>query len=397
MRNILWYLTLSSSIWITYFGSISTSLGDVYFFPILVLLNFIILIFKRKIVVNQNIKFTLVLFFLMIIYGLLSLLWVIDVNMGIKKLTHYLIGLMFLFQFLIIVNNREILKKSISIFSLNYYLVLLVGLIETLSGIYIHSTHYIQTNNLNSLGYHFPMVMTNNTNDFAVFLFLFFPLVLFNLTRVKKYKNLLIFIIYCLITFLIFNTESRLGSFFIILYGFLFIPYSLLYKLKNKGLKVSMLLLLTLLSLIILIFNIPILTDIFYSIKNDPRITLINIAWGSFSDTYGLGLGIGSLFNVTSINIHNYVLEIFFEFGLMVFTFFFLWLIYIFYKLNKVYYESFNVKLLLFYFKLNIILIPFWGGISSTITSNPFIWIFYAFIVAFLNVLTLKKRGDFIA
>ncbi|WP_415840049.1 O-antigen ligase family protein, partial [Paenibacillus endophyticus] len=355
MNKLLWYLTLSASVWITYFGSISSFIGEVYPFQIFVVINFCMIILKKEIKVNKIIAITLLLFIFILIYGFTSLYWVDDQSVSVKKAAHYLIGILFLIQFTIIVNRYSKLRQSIHVFSVNFYLVMLISILEIISGNYHHATHFIQTNNVNSFGYHFPLVMFNNTNDLAVFLFLFFPIALYNLLDLKKFKKTTVFTVYLITTFIIYNTESRLGIFLIILYGVLFLLYSMLYHVKNRNLKLFFLLISTSSVAIFLIFESTFINNIFDAIKYDPRITLFNMALDSFSKTFTLGFGIGGLYNITSINIHNYILEIFFEFGLLVFALYFSWLVYIYTKLNKVKSVIYSENILVFYLKLNIL------------------------------------------
>lgn len=301
-----------------------------------------------------------------------------------------------MFQFILIVNNLSSLRRVFLIFSINYYLVLILSIIEIISGNYFHATHFIQTYNTNSLGFHYPIVMFNNTNDLAVFIYLFFPVAAYNLLLIKKFKKIIIFTFYIIIAFIIINTESRLGSALVILNGILYIYYSQLFKINNRKLKITFTIgLIAVGTVLLLVFESKVLSTILNAVTSDTRIILFKMAFNAFSNTLSFGLGIGSLFDITSINIHNYMLEILFEYGLLIFLLYSAWLVILYLMLNKIKSKIFSVNVLIFYLKLNILLLPLWGGISSTITSQPYIWIFYAILIICANIIrNFDKRGD---
>lgn len=408
MFKLLWYLTLSSSIWMTSVGSFSTSFGEVYPSQILVILVFFILILNKKIKINKTIGISLFMFGIMFLYGSISVIWSHNYLVSTKKLIQYFFGILFLVEFCIIVNNHEEFKKSIYVFTINYYMVTLIALFEIFTGNYFYANHYIQTVHLNNMGFHFPLVMLNNTNDLAVFIFLFFPIVLYSINAYSSHRKKKSLCLYIIVVFTIFNTESRLASALIVFYGFFFILCNMLKKFKSEKMKIFLMAFGGIFCVIILfILDSEIISTYIYTILNDPRIMIYSIALESFWKTFAFGLGIGGVYNISYmniVNIHNYVLEILIEFGLIIFILYISWLCFIEYKLTKVYVDKYYSKTLLNYLRLDILFIPLWGSISSTITSRPHIWIFYALIILSTNLLNdsndnkaaliVKKRGE---
>lgn len=385
--KILWYITLSSSVWNSYFGGL-------YLFPIFVFLTAFMMIQKGNIKVTKIAKVTFSIFLVMLFYGSLSLYWSLDQSLGLRKLMHLFIGILFLFEFCIIVNRFEKLIKSIHIFSFNYYLVLIISLIESFTGKYVYATHEIQTYHLNSLNLHYPLVMFNNTNDFAVFLLLFIPVILYHTMLLRKFKIIVTISVYLLIAFVIFNTESRMASALVVLVGISVLFYGILYYLKNSRIKVFFCLIIFSFIISFLLIESNFINSVADTILNDSRIILYENAFNSLKDTFTIGVGIGSLYHITSINLHNYILEILIEFGILIFILHLVWFLYLFYSISKIRSNVFSEYLFANLQKLYIIFIPLWGGISSSITSKSLIWVFYAFLIVFVNILN-RKQGEY--
>lgn len=397
MVKTLWYLTLTSSIWLTYLGSFSSPVGSIYPFQILVLVMLLCIILRKKIKINKTVIFTIIVFTIFFTYGLASLIWTKQFSIGFNKIIQYLFGILFLFEFIILVDNKEKFLNSLYILAINYIGVLFVALLEIFSGLYFYATHYIQTFQLNFLNLNYPLVMFNNTNDLAVLLFMLHPLVIYVL-RIKNANNKFISFIFIVIIFVIFNTESRLASVLILIYGILWPIIYLINKIgKTRIIRYLIIISLLFLVSVVTLIDLDILMKAINEVLNDGRVNIYSNALKLFFESYGIGLGIGGTYNTGNygiMNVHNYLLELLFEFGLIIFFMYFIWLMYIFVKnIYAIRNVKIKEKIFLQYLNLHLFLLFIWGSISSTMTSRPHIWILYSIVTLTTYIFSERPKN----
>ncbi|MEM3509510.1 MAG: O-antigen ligase family protein [Nitrososphaerota archaeon] len=134
----------------------------------------------------------------------------------------------------------------------------------------------------------------------------------------------------------------------------------------------------------------------FYSQNGDPfsyRLDLLRFSLSLIAKSYLLGIGAGGdSFYIMNAglpgNTHNWLLEVFVNFGIFIFILYIFIIVDLLYRLKKIFsasnlsYEIRSIALALF---LGLIIIPINGMIVSSLIKVNFFWIFYGIVVAFCD------------
>lgn len=394
--HFIWYLTLTSAIWISFFGSIKVFSQQIYPYQILIILLYFIIILNGKIEFSQFEIITIMFWYLFFLRGFISLYWIENQYLGMVKLSHYFFGILLLLGFIIVIKDKEILSKSINVFFYNYLLIIILAIYEMVTGYHFRATHPIQTVHKSSYGYHYPLVQFNNTNDLAVFLYMFYPLIAYKLNKINKYGRLLNVTFYILVYSIILNTGSRMVSLLMLVYPIIRIT-RFLYNLEygKRAFNILLLILLPVLGLYLAINNYEPLYNILYPVFTDARIGIYKNTIEELLNNNLIGVGIGGLPEIIFGNIgavHNYLLEVLTEFGVYIFVLLLLWyskMVINLYKASIL--ASFTEKNLFNDFVMQVFTLFLWGGVSSIMTRIPHMWIFYGFLFT-MPLLSIDNR-----
>lgn len=331
----------------------------------------------------------IIYFILMIMYAMFTLIWGMYSPIGLGVITSLITSVLVMFY----VAGLNKLELKLMLNSMNYFtiLVLLLSVIEIITGEYLIFSNIDFIYTLNSYGLHYPGVFFVNPNDLAQYLLVGAPLLIFTNFE-KKDKLFSTIIISLIVIFVLVNTLSRMG---IISITLVFFAYIFLSEIKNKrnkmlnGLLIMLLIfsLLSYLDIDILKYNIVeqfLKIDTsqgYFTGREQIYSSVLNIAKNNFL----FGAGLGASYAISVIGTHNMFLFILTDLGLFWGIGFIIVLILSFLQLLR-------YKSLRFYdYKINIILIsilvvfPLFSSMSSANEQRKIIWILLGIVFSLIN------------
>lgn len=255
------------------FSIIDIEFINIFAFRLLILLSIFFLIIKGKLYIprgNNSLLLTVFTFYL-IFYGLLSLIWVEDINYAIKAISHNSWG------FLIVITMLSFLNKIDNPFLdirnawlIAFSFLAFFGLLEVTSSIHFKSnfTNYLETFDFARSTFNSPLATFSNPNDFAVFLV--FTLIIYFI-KIKPKNVFVALLVSALIIFLVLYTRSTISKIAMI-YVFI-VTLSLMVFANDK-----------------LIFrnNLNFILNRFSTLKNNLSSTIIIVGFVTFSIAYVL-------------------------------------------------------------------------------------------------------------
>jgi teichuronic acid biosynthesis protein TuaE len=234
--DILWYFTAIFAIWSASLGGISVPMvGLLYPFRIIAVLLTVILLFKSKKTdwkIKKSTCFTIIpLVVYMTLHAILSLIWSQDQLRTARAILNFIYVAMFLFQFFRMVRDKRTFHNFLIALSLNFVVLLLLGIYETYSGNYLFNDPAGIDVSWRTNAYHvfYPVVCFTNPNDFAFVISLTTPFMLYLLDeafKIKKWQRTAGKLAVIALTFFnMMNTCSRLGyiTYFIVMAIYLFL------------------------------------------------------------------------------------------------------------------------------------------------------------------------------
>ena len=316
-------------------------------------------------------------------------------------------GLSITLSLSILLYNNYLFYKFIRYLFFLYILILALGIIQLLTGDNFISTYF--DSRVNYLGFFFPTSFFTNPNDLSYFIILIYPIIFLFLINNKNYITS--FLITIVSFFLVINTESYLSFLYIILYLFFLIIIYLIFLVSNfkknslnivQILKTFFLLLLFFLVFRFLTSGFPFFSQFISTISlsidtiftfnlNNPiiggRISIITENFYKFlSSNFLIGSGPGSSIYFTGYPLHNFFLTLLFEYGILVFISFLVFLLQILFYLFKVIHRFKGYQ---FAFILNFIIFIFLLPVSTSVISEGIqrksLWIILGLILGFIN------------
>ncbi len=192
---------------------------QIYFFHVML---FIMIIFTAlQWIKNGGISINMdkkILWFYIIwfIYICVSYFWSKNKSLNIKYIVIYAMMFAFLAVFVIYNSNKEKLKNTMKIIGLMLIVIVIIGLIEAMTGIQLPVKHYYNytVHKLSAVEIELlrtrPMVFSYNPNNFATLMSLCIPILLFLFSFVKYGREKLIYFLCSLLAFAtIVLTTSR--------------------------------------------------------------------------------------------------------------------------------------------------------------------------------------------
>lgn len=383
-------------------------------YRILLIILIVFFIYKRYFLLSNYLKVKEYFLFIIvwIIYSLLFLNWSIDQTNGIRYIFYLFIYLSLLICFINYIKNIQQIKIIFNIWILFLIVTIVIAIWEINTGQHLSTSGYMKSPELTIK---IPTTFYTNSNDYATFLAISLPFLLFYIWSSKKiYLKLFFLLISFTIAFLILYIGSRAN---IISISIAFILY---FVISNKQFKIKVSVIFIFLFFILFIFFQEIIDNILFMLNNnlmsiidssertmnDSNIVRMNLIYNSIdflSQTYGFGVGAGNAeawmekygsYDTMGItNPHNWWIEILVNYGLFIFVFYVVIYIRLIYQLFVVFLSSKDVnqkeiaKVLL----VSLLTFIFASISSSSVMAFMPQWILLIMSITFINVVKLNK------
>lgn len=424
MEHLYW-LTLYLLIAATFLNNAiySIDVGPFSLFPYRLLLVIALFLFLVNVLQNKEfhqrwrdvkVKGMLSFFLFWLGYGFISLLWTKSFSDGVKYL--FLLGMGTAFICLIVMHFTK-LERLMSFYVIWMAMTVLLMLI----GFYNHFTlQHLPSSSLYSgpeYKQHYPTSVFFNQNDFATFLSItfFFYLSLCKNSKNGYIKGTALILSLCAIV-LIGYTGSRASLLGVALGGAVYV-FILLPRLLKKWailLSAAFSILFVLLfynriaGVIYRLFFAP--TDSAYNNEvlpsNEARANLLKNAFHYLLDSFGFGVGAGNvpyylrnepIFATNQVEqVHNWLVEILVNFGLVVFLGYVVLYVFLFYQLYRFYGKGLGRSEKMLIEGTLVALVSFLvSSISPSSISNLFFhWVFLALAISIVNVMKNSKAEE---
>lgn len=337
---------------------------------------------------NNTITFGLFTYFVWITYGLISLFWSPDPEIGLtNEIVVMTIGMSSLFFFpLFLKDSDSTLKLIRNAWIYGLALTLPIAIYEIVT---MNHFSYDDERLIGGIGIYAPYasVFFGNYNNYCVFICLCLPMVIWGIIEEgKKVLKIFYLVVLGISVLIIFVNTNRTSMIIIVIY--------LLSQIRLNYKNLSFI------ALILLFFyfsynflpdplvqNIEILfkdrVNVDYSNDESGSVRMYNFiaGIGFLIDSYGAGVGAGgyeyymerSEYYKGIVNPHNFFLEIFSQYGIVIFSLFIIWLLKILIGFKKSVMLSSNVKRL---FYTSVLVIPIIGVINSDSLGNTYWWLY---------------------
>lgn len=157
------------------------TLPRVYGWTIIVLTASFFIV-KKRVEIPLGRSFWFAAFFaLMLLYALVSLIWVIDRHESLDTFMYQLSGVGVAVFMASVIHNFNDIKLFLRILSVCYIIIVIFSVIEIYSGVYFFHPGELAYTLKDSYGFNFPYTVFYNTNDNAAFLTMFAPFVVFTI------------------------------------------------------------------------------------------------------------------------------------------------------------------------------------------------------------------------
>lgn len=344
----------------------------------------------------KNIVGYIVFFLLMLLYAFTSLIWGDYSNVGLT-LVFPLITCFVAMAYISGFNEKELslFLKTFSIFTI---VVLIMSLMEILTGKYIFFNNLDFIYSINLYNLHYPGVAFPNPNDLGQYLLVGFPLVALMLFE-KKEQIILPMLLFFITIFVLINTASRLSLMsMVIIVAFYFVVSKF-----NKGKKFFKIFL-ALALVVALIGILPYfgfdfskynIVDNFLKVDASQdyftgRETIYSTVFQLGINNMVFGSGLGGSYTISAVGTHNMFLFIFADLG-FIFTFGFIAVLFsafvFLYKYKNIEICGCHLNLII----LSIIVIfPMFSCISSGNEQRKIVWILFGLVLTLIKNSKIK-------
>lgn len=348
------------------------------FISLLLIVFYIMESYKYKQIISITLKpynVTMVIWF---IWGLLSFFW-------IKSYGDWLNHILILFTTFgyaitapILVRKKNLIDNTKKILLFSYILVILIGLFEVHTGLYLFTLNRGNIGLFSSLRY--PLTFFYNPNDYAVFLVFGTILTLFfDKVKINKISNaFFIFLTLVATVYLLIIAEARLALYAAIIA----ILIKMYFLIKSKKFRVTLVIFSLFLTFVLFkYYDVITLANEYVAAdySGNIRLNLIENALIYLSDSNFIGVGAGNLkyyldnytiHNTMQIfDVHNWWIEILVTYGVFIFAIYIYSYLNVLFRASKKLYSKNNMK---FIFTWLILFIPL--SIASS-SAFPYIWI----------------------
>ncbi|MDM1521196.1 O-antigen ligase family protein [Myroides odoratimimus] len=326
-------------------------------------------------------------FYFFIFFSLLSFLKVIDYLSVIKEICYACVNFLIFAEIIVFAKSSRVDSFRLITFSVTtfVFLTLPIGLVEIMFNLHFSNSIFGSDNIIGGLGIskRYAAITFGNYNLYNHLLAIFFPFVLAFYSTVKnRFIKNVTFVSIILVGYILLINGSR-GA--ILCYLLAIIIFYLFYKknLKYRTLY-NFLFLIVFTAIVLFVLNSDEFVYIISrmsekGVGDDSRANLIEMGVNMLIDSNLLGVGAGNFTNYVQYNFnsdilvpHNIFVEIFSQYGIIVFGAFIYMLIVLCKNLRNLKNEShFIVLTSLLIFSLAFV-------INSVYLSNPYLWIYLA-------------------
>lgn len=334
--------------------------------------------YKDKKLISITLKPYNILMIIWFVWGLLSFFWIKSFGSWLHHVLILFIALGYTITAPTLVRKKNLIKNTKKILLFSYILVIIIGLFEVYTGVYLFTQNRGNIGIFSSLRY--PLTFFYNPNDYAVFLVFGTILILFfDRKKINKISNAFFLILTLVATiYLLIIAQARLALFAAIIV-ILIKMYFLIESKKIRGTLVIFSLFLTF-GLFEYYDTITLANEyVIADYSGNIRLNLIKNALHYLSDSNFIGVGAGNLkyyldnytiHNTMQIfDVHNWWIEILVTYGVFIFAIYIYSYLNVLFRASKKLYSKNNMK---FIFTWLILFIPL--SIASS-SAFPYIWI----------------------
>ncbi len=390
--SFFWICLISSALWGAALPGIDIGVGYLYIFRLLLPIFVLYIIFQSRFdnIFNQS---TLLICAIWLFYGFLALLWTPDTIASIKGLVNYFFGIFFMISIMVLLSDYKKINFTVGIIIINLLIFCGLGIIEAYTGTPFFGGYGNAVGFITSIGYYYPFGTFANPNDLIFCLLSFLPFIIIFIS-IKIRKKLVKYIIYLffvgLFALMIILADNRMGFIVLPLIIILFIFFSL-----KKQYQFPILILTIIFSFAIVLLGYVDLSVI----SEEARVTIWkNILLNGWNFGF-MGTGIGNSFyrlpNIDYVSIdwlmnpHFWFLEIFVEFGIIIFAMIMAWGLYIALKNLKLYQSISISEHAKKYSKATMVFMVVFTPLSvmsASISAMPNFWLLLGIVCAITNI-----------
>jgi teichuronic acid biosynthesis protein TuaE len=390
------------------------SIGPISLFPFRIALISLIVIFLLKkggkFELNTvHVKKSLIFHVFWVVYALTSLCWAVDKVEAIKHVIFILLNVLIIYFSIYFLRGPKDFWRLVNIWLIVFVFLLPIGVWEYLTGNHLPSSGL----NVVDVGYELykfaPTATFSNQNDYATWIALTFPLLL-SLFRYSGFglKRLFYGLVLLLTVLVLLFTTSRANYIAVGLSSVFWLLFmtNLREKFRYFVMICILLLLITKVLPEYLYEQLAYFIDDFVTLTEigkggdqgiDVRENLVKNGLIFFTWSWGFGLGAGNVeyymakfpvYPVGNIaNVHNWFVELLANYGLFIFIGYVYFLIYVFFALWRIYKTTTSIKNQILAEALLCALVgfPISSISSSSLMAFTPIWIYFGFVLAFIN------------
>jgi teichuronic acid biosynthesis protein TuaE len=424
-ENKIWENVFYIFIISAFFGPaiLSYNLGPFSLFPFRILFPVIALMFiylynRKSLYTWGEIQVKRILLFLMfwLVYAFISLLWVQSLTQGIMDLIFLVMGIGIIFFIVFFSTKIKHFQYLYSLWIISFVLILGIGIVNHFLRIHLPiSRIYTANPNYNYI----PTSVFVNENDFASLISLS---VFFVLSGILYFKNLFAraagVILILISLYMLEVTSSRANLLAVVIglgFWFLFLTdFKLKIKLIFWGALGTGVVSVIFYEKIEALFNAVyqliqslVVTSGSDETSTDIRINLLKNSMIFLEDTFGFGVGTGnSEFFMKNfavyptgniVNVHNWWVEILVNYGVLVFTLyclFYLFLLKELFIINRRLSGHSALKLVSVSLLLAMIVFPLASISPSSQIALNYFWVLYGIVIAFVNYCKVNDQEE---
>lgn len=384
---------------------------SIFLFRILLLLHFVFFLFlpEKKLSYLKPIRWLFLILVFWLVGFSVTLFWSDSLSAGLRYI-YYIFELSYLiFLATYYLNSKKLFFLFSKIITIIYVVQVFLGFLEVIAGFHLPQSGAFVYDTMTSAFQ--PTGLLFNTNDYAFFLVIFFPLVFWRLTYLRKpYRLISLSVISACATYLVISTYSRLG---LLIFGIallaVLITYSRIWSVFIGAWSTLIVTSLLLFSpaLFSKIQDIVVASFTEKGASTSDRMERYNTLWQITKDTNLLGVGAGNApikleqyrighaqVQETILAPHNFWLEVITDggfFGIFPILFFII-------LLGMSLYYAFVIqketdKLFLMMPILIIITFIIAAVALSTVVDKRYLWIAIGMAVAAVNI-TINQRKE---
>ena len=309
-----------------------------FYLAIAVLLGLWYCIIARPVRPLGSVRIYCLFFIVMLIYACISLLWVRNLGQSFVSLYLQAIGVASALLIAASIKERPSLYRLLDVLTVCYAAILILGIYEIYTGHFIFSPLNPELRLKNDHHLFFPYTVFGNTNDFATYVTLFMPFAAYDIIiRFKGWAGKLAGAALCAFAFFtIDNADARACEFAVVLTIAAFLFFIVL-KRNMRRFVVPMLAGAAALLLAVIAYLVKsgaaarLLRSLMPTDDSvHKRLELIKAAFRMLADYHFMGVGVGNSVTLvpfycsltTQLNLHNFILQILTEYGIVIFVLF---------------------------------------------------------------------------